>query len=481
MSVAEEYKDQAMALASKAADDVSTAQVLLESINKAVEEAKTHHGTALERIKADDPSVVSDGETKQVECRADPSVITLITRDKVQVQMQPNENLKAPEVVLFVRGGDPETGNLGTWQYTSGKTQAMSAPEGETIIMLDGGRCQVCLFGSSGNTDGPTSAWADLTKGSSVSVISMPNGTVQVQARIGSFDAIRIQSDGTVVGKASPAAAHEQQSSQQAGITTTAVVAAGSNSSEVPTIEQAEAAVARFERVRSVCAGQLASAREAAAAAESIAAQVQELRARAEKAAVAGLVMLAAGAGPSTGQQVQVEISGGFVVVVQQDQLAHAVVLPSGLGRVFFDPPIGQATFDDPRKVVWQAAKKSEGGVVNGDLSGGGVSAPNCSHCVLDEGKGETVVLVANDETRTSTLAVLRSGGDLQVQVEGKETVSRRAFETLVKIPAGQAVGGTVRLGTSEGLFGDKIEETSIQVRFSPSSSSSSSSSPWTK
>jgi hypothetical protein len=280
------------------------------------------------------------------------------------------------------------------------------------------------------------------------------------------------------------------------------------------------------------CSEKLAKGREAAAGARHVAGKVKGLRVEAEQAACTALAKMAeaaavssppggGGGGGGTGVQLQLE-DGTLVVAVPADGKAHAVVLPQGQGRVLFDPPTDLASAKEPRQVIRQPKNNNNNNTNCSSSSsssscggGGGLEMTmlqQCTQCVLDDVSGDCTVLTSDTVACTSTLVVLSSpspssssssslaaaaansdnsndknsgkdnggssndnntngfGGDVQVQFEGEETLSRRAFDMVVRLPQGQFRGGTVRHATSTDLFGHKRlgeqeEEDMVQVR----------------
>jgi len=337
MSIPDEFKDQARALAKAAKACIAQARALEPTVAAAVAAGRTAFEVA-ERILAEavgkpvDPRVMVDGDRTQVDCSegCDPPAVLLLTPTKIQVQL-PSET-----AVVFERtgtgasvgggGGGGGNGPLAEhgWQFVGGDARALRTADGDLVFLLGGGKDQVVLCaGTSAEEDKPEATWADISSsgdagGKGAMVAFLPGETVQVQASIGPFEVIVILPDGTVLAQEAKSMAKATARSAAAGSKATGPAAGGtgkggraalpspaassstSSSSPaatgIPTPEECRLALTRFAALRATCQAHLASARGTIAAAGAKIATAQACRTAAEVAADQVMKKMAASA-----------------------------------------------------------------------------------------------------------------------------------------------------------------------------------------
>ena len=377
----------------------------------------------------------------------------LLTPDKVQVQLPPNDVIVFPRV-------DEVTIRDDAWQMRRGGAdglQAMRTDSGDVVFVLNGGKAQVVLYGrsevscsdSSGRAVSPVASWADVASddggsNSGAAVAVLPNGAFQVKGpMLGPFNAIMILSDGTFAASTKSAAEGGSELTEELAPGTTA--AAPIAATGIPTVEAAQRAQTRFKDLRKRTQEQLRNSREAITIAELQIAKVKSLRATAEGMGAAALAKLAASVEKGGGAQIgMVVLEDGSKVAIPEPGKVQAVVLPDNQGQIIFDAET---------RVIWLPAGGSDN---DGDGGGGGaqVSLSSSVQCILDD-TSATIIQVGD---ATKTAATVFENGDKQVQTEAKETMSRRAYDSTVKLGANQVSGGMVQQPTIDDIFGNPID-----------------------
>lgn len=385
--------------------------------------------------------------------KTESQAMLLLIPDKVQVQLPPNDVIVFPRV-------DEATIRDDAWQMRRGGDdglQAMRTDSGDTVFVLNGGKAQVVLYGrsedSSSDSEGqavsPVASWAEMASdggsSSGAAVAVLPNGAFQVKGpMLGPFNAIMILPDGTFAASTRSAAQGGKEVAEGLAPGTTA--AAPIATTGIPTVEAAERAQARFKGLRKRTQEQLGKAREATAIAELHIAKVKSLRVAAEGMSATALAKLAANVekgGPEIGMVV---LEDGSKVAIPEPGKVKAVVLSDSQGQIIFDAET---------RVIWMPAGGSDNDGGNGGGGGGAKVSESSSsmQCILDDTSATLIQM--GDATKTATTVF--QNGDKQVQTEAKETMSRRAFESTIKLGANQ-VSGMVQQPTIDDIFGNPID-----------------------